>query len=961
MTDHKSATPRPHWVASWLPALVPVAVFLALFWQPITQNVNFVYRDAGHFYYPYFKLQVQEWQAGRVPLWDPYENGGEPLLGNPTASVFYPGKLVFALFPYGTAFKVYLLGHLVGAMVACYIAARAWGVLPWGASLASIAYGISGFVLFQIYNVVFLVGAAWLPIALLGGLGLARQPTRWSLVLFAFSLAMQILGGDPQTAQIAALVVLVAILFHQLGGSRGAIVVAALMGIGFGIVQWGSPSWVVLRSMARDRASVAADLLTIAGERWFSIAVTIMSLVVLLGIRRWWNTPTLRARLGGWLLAMILAVLLSAVQILPTLEFASLSNRAALDIPRESAVFSLHPARLVECLIPNAFGTTMPRHARWFPFALSEEKIWVPTIYFGLAPLALGLGAFTLLGGNSLRRTLSWMLLLSLGLTFGKFGGVDWLITSPPPAGWNQAELAPGVRVEGQSDGLYWLAEETIPGFRQFRYPSKLLVFTTLGIALLAGLALSDLLGARPRRRLIAVASIVASAAVVVPLGLMLAAPSAIALIQAAPIRGSLFGPFQSDIAVSQFWISTISTFVIGVLLLLYLALVILKPTGKGILTGVLVAVTAAELTIAQRWLVLVDDQAALDARPRLLDVIEHHAEDHPNEPYRIHRTRLYEPTRFHEVSSDERIREQTRWERDTLQPKYAIPFGMSYAKTEGTMNLHDIDYFFAPWTVSCPPALRGADQASPDLLVYYPRLGYDLWNTRYFVLPKSLVLDDVERGTFTLRQARDGGRLPVLAESPTEDDDYIVLENVDAFPRAWVVHEVEVVDEIHDMRRAERAARTERLLYRTFDGGLPLWEGTPHGDYPLRQRAMIETDNADFRARWSRNDPLDDSPSAVAFESIEPQRVRLQVETDRAGLLVLADAYYPGWSATVDGAEVPIWRANRAQRGVEVPAGTHEIEFTYRSRPFEWGAGISIVATLALVIFVGAIRFVRK
>ena len=61
---------------------------------------QFSYRDAGHYYYPLHERVQKEWNAGRWPRWECQENAGMPLLGNPTAAVLYPGKVVFAILPY---------------------------------------------------------------------------------------------------------------------------------------------------------------------------------------------------------------------------------------------------------------------------------------------------------------------------------------------------------------------------------------------------------------------------------------------------------------------------------------------------------------------------------------------------------------------------------------------------------------------------------------------------------------------------------------------------------------------------------------------------------------------------------------------------------------------------------------------------------------------------------------------
>jgi uncharacterized membrane protein YfhO len=68
-------------------------------------------------------------------------------------------------------------------------------------------------------------------------------------------------------------------------------------------------------------------------------------------------------------------------------------------------------------------------------------------------------------------------------------------------------------------------------------------------------------------------------------------------------------------------------------------------------------------------------------------------------------------------------------------------------------------------------------------------------------------------------------------------------------------------------------------------------------------------------------------------------------------GYLVLADTYYPGWRAFVDGHPAQVWRANYGFRAVAVDAGEHEIEFQYRPRSFVLGAAISGVALLAVAV----------
>ncbi|MFZ4532897.1 MAG: YfhO family protein, partial [Alsobacter sp.] len=70
---------------------------------------------------------------------------------------------------------------------------------------------------------------------------------------------------------------------------------------------------------------------------------------------------------------------------------------------------------------------------------------------------------------------------------------------------------------------------------------------------------------------------------------------------------------------------------------------------------------------------------------------------------------------------------------------------------------------------------------------------------------------------------------------------------------------------------------------------------------------------------------------STVKILSYRRNSVVLDVVTDRRGVLVLHDLYYPGWDVSVDGEERTVLRMNLLFRGVEVPAGTHRVTFTFR------------------------------
>lgn len=83
-------------------------------------------------------------------------------------------------------------------------------------------------------------------------------------------------------------------------------------------------------------------------------------------------------------------------------------------------------------------------------------------------------------------------------------------------------------------------------------------------------------------------------------------------------------------------------------------------------------------------------------------------------------------------------------------------------------------------------------------------------------------------------------------------------------------------------------------------------------------------------------------------------ERVEITTEADGAALLVLADNYYPDWKATVDGRPAEVYRTNHTFRGVVVPAGRHQVVFTFDAAGLREGFWIWLVS-LALLAGYGA------
>jgi Bacterial membrane protein YfhO len=155
---------------------------------------------------------------------------------------------------------------------------------------------------------------------------------------------------------------------------------------------------------------------------------------------------------------------------------------------------------------------------------------------------------------------------------------------------------------------------------------------------------------------------------------------------------------------------------------------------------------------------------------------------------------------------------------------------------------------------------------------------------------------------------------------------DSMLLKNRKAMPRAWLVP---------TLTRVESGAAATTIRRSRFPDGRP---------FDPRATALIE-DGGDERLG---------APDADARASIvryEPNRVDVQTETRAPALLVLADAYYPGWEATVDGVPTDVQRVDAVLRGVRVPDGTHTVSFAFRPRSVWIGLLISLTTALALIV----------
>lgn len=967
-----------------LPLLIAgcvLALLLACFGGVLFRGEQFGYRDAAHYYYPLYQRVQQEWDAGRWPLWEPEENAGMPLLGNPTAAVLYPGKVIYALFPYAWGARLYVVAHTVLAFAAMLAMMRSWGTSWTGSTLSALAYAFGVPILFQYCNIIFLVGAAWTPLGFRAVDRWLRLGLRRGLLELGVVLAMQTLGGDPESSYVTGVCAggyAVGLTWRERKTARRpvrawqAAVAAGLLGAGW------ATGVVVLSEVVPKFRPPHNTPLPLPWMPWVpQVVAGLWALAGLVLLARWVRRRRERLllpRLAGLAGAAALAGLLAAAQLLPVVEFTRQSGRAAGGGPHDIYPFSLEPFRVVEMVWPNVFGNAFAANRSWLSLVTPAEqpaRIWIPSLYLGGLAFVLALTAVGFRGGPPWRGWLSGVALLSLVASMGEYTGPNWWARFHPEL---EQRLGPhdpynvaAIRLDGKlrdgDGGFYWTLATVLPGFRQFRFPSKLLSFTVLGVAGLAGIGWDRLPGGG-RRRATVVSSVFLGLSVVgLPLALAFQDRIVAEFKRAIGKQtASPFGPFDAAGAVGELQRSLAQA--VGVYVL---ALLVVRLSGRrpGLAGAVALVALTGDLAVANARYVITVPQTMLEGTPetaRIIEEAERAAKDRTADPYRIHRMPIWNPLTWHVHASPARVKDFVQWERDTLQPKYGIPLGIQYTWTMGVAELYDYDWYFGGFlrTLNAEMA-RSINAKAGEKIVVFPRRAFDLWNSRYFILPGhpngwadefrgiAAFLGDAEL-IYPTSKTFQGPDAEQRQRAWLETQDYQIYRNRNCFPRAWVVHQGRPLKTIVGLERSDREGPMEEILFENNH----FWYDPDRRVYDPRELAWVDQSEQRSLAPYLAGGPPAPTET-VTIAHYGPQRVELDAVLERPGLVVLADVYYPGWRLTIDGREAPVYRANRLMRGAGVPAGKHRLVFTFEPRSFRVGgqvtlAGLATLAVLGLV-----------
>ena len=887
--------------------LVPVGIF---FLPILVADQTFGYRDSGRFYYRQFEWNKSQWESGRIPLWNPQENLGTAVVGEASSSVFYPLQVVFLIpwMKFSTAFVLYAAVHVYLASVGTLFLARSLrcGILP--SLIAAIAFSLCGSVLFQTCNIVFLVGASWLPLGILFTYQIVNPETKskpvWKILVFrslilGSTLAMTTLGGDPQTAYHIGIVAAILVTFRLYSGWRDAKFLKEF------------------KSLSR------------------SVAILVLGATFGFG--------------------------LAAVQILPSLKASRESTRDYFTHPRtiyeawqeESSSmtnvlfghpvpgthhdhiyqFSQPPWSAIELIWPNVTGKIQPRHGRWSDFIPATGRNWTASIYCGLIP-------FLFFMSGMLRKSkvpeMRWLKGTFLIFGIGSLGwfGFGWLMHEI--ANQFQQTEAAVFRIGAPVGGVYWFFVKFLPGYVSFRYPAKLAVVASLFLSLIAAKEMqfrSRKYQLNSFRRYLLGTVILTSFTF---LGLWFCSVSINQMfarfrLDPAFFGQSEFGPFDPKAAWEAILFGLIHAAVIAMI-----AIAVLNQTiSRNAILRAFLLITVMDLFFANRNLLLTVDADAWKPNQAVAAAIEKRVagSGHSNDPIRIFRTgpMTWSASQGWLGNSDaSRLQQIVEWENLTMMPKH--PLGGRFQMVESFRSIEPLDFaLFINFCKRLPGIGTGPTSKTKNQTQLSPNpIMLGMLGCRFIMIPKwgkpNIPKDAVLEEFVT-------GELREL--------DFLIFENPYFQPRFRIATNFFPDVGLKALNNAGTPSAVKLRNHATEFFGNP--NSATIDDRPRKKTMQQPVINSDA------NKPLLEFEIKVIHD--EPTFIELEVDTASTSdktLLVIADYFDDDWIAYRMNeydrhVPVKIDRANLILRGIELNSQRTRVQMFYRPTRVICGGVISL------------------
>jgi membrane protein YfhO len=232
---------------SLVAALGVALVILVFFRDVVFLGHSFFERDIQIFWYGQTASFLRQWAAGSWPLWDPSQSFGQPFLANPSTQMLYPCTWLSLVLAPETQYTVFAVGHVVLSALGLLLLARHLGLTAVPASVAALAWALSGPLLSLVSLWHHLAGAAWIPWVMLAAFAILERPDGRRIAALAGAVSLQMLAGSADMVlmtgvAVAALVASRIDWRHLTGAANMRILEATTLAAGLALaaaaVQW---------------------------------------------------------------------------------------------------------------------------------------------------------------------------------------------------------------------------------------------------------------------------------------------------------------------------------------------------------------------------------------------------------------------------------------------------------------------------------------------------------------------------------------------------------------------------------------------------------------------------------------------------------------------------------------------------------------------------------------------------
>jgi hypothetical protein len=209
-------------------------------------------------FYPWRQFAFETLRSGQLPLWNPYNGAGAPLIANYQSQFFYPFSWLGLVLPLGFAISVTAVLHLFIAAAGMWVFTGRLGLLTLGRGVSALAFGMCSYLVARLGTYPMVAAAAWLPWLLWAVAGVIWYGRPRDVAWLGLFGALLLLAGHAQTAWYSLLLAGLCALYWTAQQwsphwwkRLGAVGAGILLGVGVAAIQL-LPTLELLRTSQRS-------------------------------------------------------------------------------------------------------------------------------------------------------------------------------------------------------------------------------------------------------------------------------------------------------------------------------------------------------------------------------------------------------------------------------------------------------------------------------------------------------------------------------------------------------------------------------------------------------------------------------------------------------------------------------------------------------------------------------------